>query len=237
MKNCLLIVSVIDLLLIQWIDAHCQLNLIRRSEWNAKSPKSVKRRNSMVQNVFIEKCGKCCCMTKMKCLSKIGSLQMIDMNSRLADDIRYNFILGNENRIYEGRGWNAQGQYGYEHIRNVTNKNSIGFCIMGNMDDVTKSVMVNINDLIHCAIDKKVLSPNFGFWTFSQQLDKFILNMKQQPSRTKFSDELHKYSSLFPNMDDNGKPFHSSPVDENYMGDLMDDLKEDKQHKYINYYY
>ena len=58
------------------------------------------------------------------CISRVQSIQTQDSS---LDDIPYNFLIGGDVRIYEGRGFNYQGQ----HTENfeATEYNSIGICI------------------------------------------------------------------------------------------------------------
>lgn len=48
------------------------------------------------------------------------------MDTKHWSDIGYNFIVGEDGNVYEGRGWGKQGA----HSKNFNNK-SIGICIIG----------------------------------------------------------------------------------------------------------
>ncbi|XP_070502278.1 peptidoglycan recognition protein 3-like [Chironomus tepperi] len=64
------------------------------------------------------------CATENHCTSTIRSIQTQDPS---LDDIPYNYLIGGDGRIYEGRGMEFQGQ----HTQNLdaTEYNSIGICI------------------------------------------------------------------------------------------------------------
>ena len=65
-----------------------------------------------------------CQQFKTSCKSTVKSIQTQDSN---LDDIPYNYLIGGDGRIYEGRGIKYQGQ----HTANLdaTEYNSIGICI------------------------------------------------------------------------------------------------------------
>lgn len=49
------------------------------------------------------------------------------MDTKGWDDIGYNFIIGEDGNIYEGRGWGKKGAHSKPF-----NSKSIGICIIGN---------------------------------------------------------------------------------------------------------
>lgn len=49
------------------------------------------------------------CSTTAVCSSRVRSFQTYHMNSRGWDDISYNFLIGGDNYVYEGRGWHKLG--------------------------------------------------------------------------------------------------------------------------------
>lgn len=64
------------------------------------------------------------------------------------DDIGYNFLIGGNGRVYEGRSWNRVGAHtkGY-------NKNGIAFSLMGDYSNkVPNDLMLNTTKkMIECA--------------------------------------------------------------------------------------
>jgi N-acetylmuramoyl-L-alanine amidase len=48
------------------------------------------------------------------------------MNNKRWGDIGYNFVVGEDGNIYEGRGWNVMGAHAPAY-----NAQSIGICIIG----------------------------------------------------------------------------------------------------------
>jgi N-acetylmuramoyl-L-alanine amidase len=54
------------------------------------------------------------------------------MDTNKWNDIGYNFLVGEDGNVYEGRGWNTVGT----HAGNF-NKKSIGICFIGNFTGVS----------------------------------------------------------------------------------------------------
>ena len=63
-------------------------------------------------------------------------------------DIGYNFLIGGDGRVYEGRGWGVQGAhtYGYNSI-------AVGICYIGDFTSVmpTPAQLQAGLDMIDCA--------------------------------------------------------------------------------------
>lgn len=70
------------------------------------------------------------------CVARVKSIQRHDAS---LDDIPYNFLIGGDGNVYEGRGFNFTGQ----HTQNLesTEYNSIGICIafIGNYQSIAPS--------------------------------------------------------------------------------------------------
>ena len=66
------------------------------------------------------------CFSFEECKSNVRGTQNYHMDSRGWSDIGYNFLIGEDGRIYEGRGFYRMGA----HCSNW-NGNTLGFSIMG----------------------------------------------------------------------------------------------------------
>ena len=51
------------------------------------------------------------------------------MNNKNWEDIGYNFLVGEDGNIYEGRGWGKHGAHSKPY-----NSKSIGICMIGNFN-------------------------------------------------------------------------------------------------------
>lgn len=75
------------------------------------------------------------CTTAALCDAQMRNIQNFHMNSNGWADIGYNFCVGDNAVIYEGRGWNRQGAHSPGF-----NSRSIGFCFFGDFTSVLPPV-------------------------------------------------------------------------------------------------
>ena len=93
------------------------------------------------------------------CVSLVKSIQTQDSS---LDDIPYNFLIGGDGNIYEGRGFNFTGQ----HTQNLhaTEYNSIGICVafIGNYASIAPSAnQINIlSDFTRTFINREMIEEN-----------------------------------------------------------------------------
>jgi len=108
-------------------DAACP-SIISREGWGARPPSGTPTKlPSQVGTAVIHHGGTATyCTTQAECASIIRAYQNYHMDTNGWDDIGYNFLVGEDGNIYEGRGWNNQGA----HVTNWNSK-SIGICIIG----------------------------------------------------------------------------------------------------------
>ncbi|XP_016840293.1 peptidoglycan recognition protein isoform X1 [Nasonia vitripennis] len=66
------------------------------------------------------------CNTRAKCIRIVRVAQSIHIESNGWNDIAYNFLVGGDGNIYEGRGWDIQGAHTYFY-----NHKSIGISFIG----------------------------------------------------------------------------------------------------------
>ncbi|XP_075218355.1 peptidoglycan-recognition protein SB1-like [Lycorma delicatula] len=108
------------------------IKIITREEWGAKPPKKVVPLSLPVPEVVIHHSYlPKVCNTTQQCIAAMQNMQHFHQDIRHWDDIGYNFAIGGDGNIYEGRGWNAVGS----HVRNY-NSISLGIVLIG---DYTKT--------------------------------------------------------------------------------------------------
>lgn len=71
------------------------------------------------------------CTTQALCDAQMRNIQNFHMNTNGWADIGYNFCIGDNAQVYEGRGWNRQGAHAPGF-----NSHSIGFCFFGDFSSV-----------------------------------------------------------------------------------------------------
>ncbi|MCI3325437.1 peptidoglycan recognition protein [Escherichia coli] len=88
------------------------------------------------------------CFTRSSCEAIVRSYQNYHMDTNGWSDIGYNFIVGEDGHVYEGRGWNHIGAHtqGY-------NSNGIAICVIGDFTNhVPNDAALNaVKQMISCA--------------------------------------------------------------------------------------
>jgi N-acetylmuramoyl-L-alanine amidase len=102
--------------------------IVTREEWGAREPREPLANISVPVNMtFIHhSAGSWHGTTPSECIRQVRSIQDFHMDERGWSDIAYSFLICEDGRVYEGRGWTAEGAHtlGY-------NKVSLGICIIG----------------------------------------------------------------------------------------------------------
>ncbi|XP_026319366.1 peptidoglycan-recognition protein SC2-like [Hyposmocoma kahamanoa] len=105
--------------------------IITRAQWGARAPNSRTTLATPVPEVIIHHTVTGACTTQDSCASQMRSMQNQHMNSNGWADIGYNFCVGGNGQVFEGRGWTTQGA----HAPAVNNR-SIGICLIGTFTSV-----------------------------------------------------------------------------------------------------
>ncbi|KZC07181.1 Peptidoglycan recognition protein 3 [Dufourea novaeangliae] len=104
-------------------------NIISRAQWGAKSPK-IPISNLATDPppyVVIHHSATDSCTMQAICQARARSFQNYHMNDKDWSDIGYNFLVGEDGNVYEGRGWGKHGAHSTPY-----NSRSIGICLIGN---------------------------------------------------------------------------------------------------------
>ncbi|XP_012534615.2 uncharacterized protein LOC105835677 [Monomorium pharaonis] len=129
-----LILATIYVMFIAQETAANGLNIISRSQWGARAPKSPASNLKLkpAPYVIIHHSATSGCETQAICQLKVRQFQNYHMDNKGWADIGYNFIVGEDGNIYEGRGWGKQGAHSKPF-----NSKSIGICIIGDYKNRT----------------------------------------------------------------------------------------------------
>ncbi|XP_011872325.1 PREDICTED: peptidoglycan-recognition protein SC2-like [Vollenhovia emeryi] len=133
-------------------------NIISRSQWGARAPKS--QAGNLKLNpapyVIIHHSTGSGCESQALCQLKVRQFQNDHMNRRGWDDIGYNFLVGEDGNVYEGRGWGKRGAHSVPF-----NRKSIGICIIGDYKNRTPNaaaVQAVANLIAHGVANGKIKS-------------------------------------------------------------------------------
>lgn len=137
------------------------VTMVSRKEWGARPPKRVVHMNTPVTVLFIHHTDMQSCHSLDQCIKDMRIIQNFHMDDRGWNDIAYNYLIGEDGRVYEGRGWNSVGSHtlGWNDV-------SIAFSVMGNYTDhvPNDAAIAQIFGLMDCATSLKKLTPDFKMY-------------------------------------------------------------------------
>lgn len=88
------------------------LRIVTRDEWIAQPPSNPLTDLQLpVSRVIIAHTAAEGCQTQEECMFQVRYIQTFHMDSMNWDDIGYNFLVGGDGNVYEGRGWLKQGSH------------------------------------------------------------------------------------------------------------------------------
>ncbi|KAF3428665.1 hypothetical protein E2986_14106 [Frieseomelitta varia] len=135
-------------------------NIISRSDWHARPANGHELlKVTPTPYVIVHHGGSPqYCHNKNTCSQIVKSYQNYHMNNNGWADIGYNFIIGEDGNVYEGRGWKYVGAHapGY-------NANSIGICIIGDFTNrlPNEAALKALNALISYGVSKGSISHSY----------------------------------------------------------------------------
>ncbi|XP_017872994.1 PREDICTED: peptidoglycan-recognition protein SC2-like, partial [Drosophila arizonae] len=99
------------------------------------------------------------------CAQELRNIQSYHMNSLGWADIGYNFLIGGDGAVYEGRGWNVLGA----HATNWNSK-SIGISFMGNFSNSkpTAAMISAAKSLLADAVSRGQISSGYTLYGHRQ---------------------------------------------------------------------
>ncbi|KAJ8916771.1 hypothetical protein NQ315_005776 [Exocentrus adspersus] len=142
-------------------------NIISRQEWNAAAPSSSKSlRENPPSYVVVHHSVTRMCNTTEDCKLLMKSIQNTHMNTNGWEDIGYNFLIGNDGNIYEGRGWGIHGAHAISY-----NARSLGICLIGNFEEYppSESQLQALRELIACSLEENKLIEDYNLIGHNQE--------------------------------------------------------------------
>ncbi|XP_034133422.1 peptidoglycan-recognition protein LC isoform X2 [Drosophila guanche] len=128
------------------------------------------------------------CESLEVCSYRARVTQSYHMDSFNWDQVGYNFMVGGDGRVYEGRGWDIQGAHALRH-----NRDSIGITFMGSFDKIkpTAAQLRACQLLIEEGVRLKKLKPDYKLYAHRQ------LVATKSPG-----DEVYKIIKTWPHWED-----------------------------------
>ncbi|KAM5295191.1 peptidoglycan recognition protein 3 isoform 1-T2 [Glossophaga mutica] len=132
--------------------------IVSRKEWGAQSLTCRALLTPPVAYVISDQLMGMECQEQNVCSQKLRDLQSHSIFTKGWCDVAYNFLVGDDGRVYEGVGWNIQGLHtqGYNSI-------SLGLAFFGTKEGSSPSpaALSAAENLIFYAIRKGHLSPRY----------------------------------------------------------------------------
>lgn len=80
-------------------------------DWGARPPLNFTKLNHPLKMVRIMHTGGSNCTDYQNCAKKVLALQGWQVTTQNMDDISYNFLIGGDGNVYEGRGAGVENQW------------------------------------------------------------------------------------------------------------------------------
>ncbi|KAL9905862.1 peptidoglycan recognition protein LC isoform 1-T7 [Glossina fuscipes fuscipes] len=148
------------------------LRIVPRDAWLAQTPvNTLVALDVPVRRVIIVPTYTSDCDAQSKCTYRVRMIQTFNIESQQNDDIVYNFLIGGDGNIYEGRGWlsKAAAVKGY-------NDDSITVAFIGTFHDPPASKVLNIAKLfLTKALRSKKLTADYKIVGANQLDESFAL--------------------------------------------------------------
>ncbi|GLH03787.1 Peptidoglycan-recognition protein LB [Gryllus bimaculatus] len=101
--------------------------LVGRAAWGAAPPRQVERQEgpallAVVHHTYVPGA----CNSSAACEAAMRAMQRFHQEERGWNDIGYNFVVGGDGRVYEGRGWGVVGAHALHY-----NLRSVGVSLIG----------------------------------------------------------------------------------------------------------
>uniref|UniRef100_A0A4W5JJP4 Peptidoglycan recognition protein 5 n=1 Tax=Hucho hucho TaxID=62062 RepID=A0A4W5JJP4_9TELE len=126
------------------MDVRVTVEVVTRGQWGEAAPRCQETLKYPAQRVVIH--------------HTLIHIQRMHMQDRNFDDIGYNFLIGEDCTVYEGRGWGVVGA----HTKG-NNHNSLGIAFMGNFNNESPSpaALSSVKQLLQCGVSQGHLHPVF----------------------------------------------------------------------------
>ncbi|XP_072247863.1 peptidoglycan recognition protein 5 [Leuresthes tenuis] len=133
-------------------------NIVSRLQWGADDPKQKETMKGSSRRVVIHHTALQNCEGLGGCKDLVVSIQRMHMSERQFDDIGYNFLVGGDGTVFEGRGWGVVGAHTKGH-----NSNSLGIAFMGNFNNDTpsKEALSSVKQLLLSGVSQGFLHPQY----------------------------------------------------------------------------
>ncbi|XP_037372715.1 peptidoglycan recognition protein 1 [Talpa occidentalis] len=138
---------------------NCCAPVVPRREWRALESECYKNLTLPVRYVVVSHTAGRSCDTPASCLQQVRNVQHYHARTLGWCDVGYNFLIGEDGLVYEGRGWDTIGA----HSGASWNPMSIGITFMGNYMERTPPprAIRAAQSLLACGVARGSLLPYY----------------------------------------------------------------------------
>ncbi|KAK2847004.1 hypothetical protein Q5P01_010003 [Channa striata] len=135
-----------------------KVNIVSRPQWGAAAPRQKEKLKAPAWRVIIHHTALPSCKGLTECKDQLVCIQRMHMKERGFDDIGYNFLVGGDGTLFEGRGWGVVGA----HTKG-NNHDSLGIAFMGNYNNETlsKDLFSSVELLLQSGVSQGFLHRDF----------------------------------------------------------------------------
>ncbi|XP_062329062.1 peptidoglycan recognition protein 5 [Osmerus eperlanus] len=134
------------------------VTVVPRRQWGAVSPRCRNTLKGPAQRAVIHHTALSYCESPCECVAELTRIQTMHMQDRDFDDIGYNFLVGGDGTVYEGRGWGIVGAHAKEN-----NHDSVGIALLGNfnIDSPSPAALSSVRQLLLHGISQGYLDTRY----------------------------------------------------------------------------
>nr|XP_015196380.1 PREDICTED: peptidoglycan-recognition protein SC2-like [Lepisosteus oculatus]XP_015196381.1 PREDICTED: peptidoglycan-recognition protein SC2-like [Lepisosteus oculatus]XP_015196382.1 PREDICTED: peptidoglycan-recognition protein SC2-like [Lepisosteus oculatus]XP_015196383.1 PREDICTED: peptidoglycan-recognition protein SC2-like [Lepisosteus oculatus]XP_015196384.1 PREDICTED: peptidoglycan-recognition protein SC2-like [Lepisosteus oculatus]XP_015196385.1 PREDICTED: peptidoglycan-recognition pro len=133
-------------------------SVVPRQQWGAVAPRARSHMAGAAARAVIHHTALASCGGADSCGALVRRIQLAHMEGRGFDDIGYNFLIGGDGSVFEGRGWGIVGA----HTKRC-NADSLGIALMGHFSSEAPSpaALSAARQLLDCGVAQGHLRPDF----------------------------------------------------------------------------
>lgn len=141
------------------------LEIIKRTSWAERSGQNIFRLPNPTRYVLVAHSGGHSCYNSNECVEVLRELQKLHMLTLHEPQIGWNFLIGGDGKVYEGRGWDSAS-----YTSGFMKKRSIVVCFLGNYveSEPTPGQLVALQELIQYGIKLGKIAPYYKLIAHSQ---------------------------------------------------------------------
>ncbi|XP_069841689.1 peptidoglycan-recognition protein SC2-like [Dendropsophus ebraccatus] len=138
--------------------AQCCPTILTKSQWGGRAPSCRSAMVTPVSYVVIHHTEGNDCFSRAICTTQAKSIQSYHMDGNGWCDIGYNFLVGGDGFIYEGRGWTTIGAHSP-----IYNPISIGIGFIGSFTSSNPTIAAQnaAKSLISCGVSRGYIKPSY----------------------------------------------------------------------------